>query len=317
MSTIIMSQCWPLQMAPPKKAVLVSLADNANDQGVCWPSVASIALRTCLSERTVQMAIAWLLANHYLRISDRAGRSSVYQIVVPEKLDVPANRATPPHHVHPRTPCTPAGDAPHPRTTCTPPPHEVHPTPAPHAPHPRTTCTLNRKGTIKEPSENHQGTAIGQATGLADGLPPPPPPPPPKAASTDLDLSALPEISPAVWSDYLLHRKRKRAPLTQSALSMLASELHQAVAAGWTADNALAEAMAMGWTGFKLEWLQRAAGRGAGSSTAGRRIQPETEVKRHRRTFFSDMADIAEGRPVGDSRTLKARTVDVQARPLF
>ncbi|HCL3300057.1 TPA: helix-turn-helix domain-containing protein, partial [Pseudomonas aeruginosa] len=34
MSTIIMSACWPLQgLTPAQKAVLISLADNANDEG--------------------------------------------------------------------------------------------------------------------------------------------------------------------------------------------------------------------------------------------------------------------------------------------
>ncbi|MGV8671119.1 helix-turn-helix domain-containing protein, partial [Pseudomonas aeruginosa] len=38
MSTVLMSQCWPIQgLSCAQKAVLISLADNANDQGVCWP----------------------------------------------------------------------------------------------------------------------------------------------------------------------------------------------------------------------------------------------------------------------------------------
>ena len=63
MSTIIMSACWELQdMSPAQKAVLISLADQANDQGVCWPSVSTIERRTCLSERAVQDALRWLQA---------------------------------------------------------------------------------------------------------------------------------------------------------------------------------------------------------------------------------------------------------------
>lgn len=60
MSTMIMAACWPLKMSPAQKAVLISLADQANDDGVCWPGVATIARRTCLSERAVQEAITWL-----------------------------------------------------------------------------------------------------------------------------------------------------------------------------------------------------------------------------------------------------------------
>lgn len=42
-----MSACWPLQgMTATKKAVLISLADNANDDGVCWPSISTIGVRS-------------------------------------------------------------------------------------------------------------------------------------------------------------------------------------------------------------------------------------------------------------------------------
>src|SRR5690554_1419928 len=57
-STVIMSQCWPIQgISATQKAVLISLADNANDDGVCWPSIASISERTCLSERAVRSSL--------------------------------------------------------------------------------------------------------------------------------------------------------------------------------------------------------------------------------------------------------------------
>lgn len=81
MSTIIMSACWPLQgMTPAQKAVLISLADNANDDGVCWPSVPNIASRTCLSERAVQNAIKWLIEAGILGAQERVGRSTVYTV---------------------------------------------------------------------------------------------------------------------------------------------------------------------------------------------------------------------------------------------
>lgn len=114
MSTIIMSACWALQgMSGPQKSVLISLADNANDEGFCWPSVAKISKRTCLSERAVQNSIKWLCTAGILSLQERMGRSTVYTIT-------PASYA-PPQEMHP------AGDAPQP-------PHAVHPTPAPRAP---------------------------------------------------------------------------------------------------------------------------------------------------------------------------------------
>ena len=101
MSTIVMTACWPLQgMSPAQKAVLISLADNANDEGVCWPSVARIAERTCLSERAVQAAIKALAAAGALKIEARQGRSTMFTIT-------PAAYA-PPQEMHP----TPADAAP-------------------------------------------------------------------------------------------------------------------------------------------------------------------------------------------------------------
>ena len=121
MSTIIMSACWPLQgMSPPQKSVLISLADNASDEGVCWPSINTIGVRTCLSERAVRGALRWLEEAGVLVSNQRYGRSTWYTIT-------PAGYA-------PCTKCPPAADAPSPR-------QEVPDTPAAAAPR-----------TVKEPS---------------------------------------------------------------------------------------------------------------------------------------------------------------------
>lgn len=81
MSTIIMAACWPLQqMSPAQKAVLISLADQANDDGVCWPGIKTIAKRTCLSERAVQEAIAWLQAVGLVFRDYRLNTSTSYTI---------------------------------------------------------------------------------------------------------------------------------------------------------------------------------------------------------------------------------------------
>lgn len=80
-STIIMSACWPLQgMSPAQKSVLISLADQANDDGVCWPSVGSIAKRTCLSARAVQDAIAWLESAGLVQREFRVNTSTSYTV---------------------------------------------------------------------------------------------------------------------------------------------------------------------------------------------------------------------------------------------
>lgn len=125
-----MSLCWPLQMPPTPKAVLISLADNANDQGECFPSIARICERTCLSERAVQEAIGWLERRGALSRSMQAGRSTVYTLR-PAGYQTPASGA-PPQQAHPRAKCTT-------------PPQQAHPTPAAGAPI-----------TVIEPSSNRQ-----------------------------------------------------------------------------------------------------------------------------------------------------------------
>ena len=83
MSTLIMTKCWPIQATPTQKSVLISLADHANDQGICWPNIDTICERTCLSERTVQRAIDALVTTGLLVVNKRAGRSNVYTILSP------------------------------------------------------------------------------------------------------------------------------------------------------------------------------------------------------------------------------------------
>ena len=90
MSTLQMAMVWPLWLPASQKAVLVSLADQANDEGLCWPSVATISLRTCLSERTVQLGLRALELAGLLRVGlrSRGGRTqNQYWLTVREWLD--------------------------------------------------------------------------------------------------------------------------------------------------------------------------------------------------------------------------------------
>lgn len=75
-----MSACWPLQMPPTQKAVLISLADNANDDGHCWPSINTIAERTCFGRTAVIEAIKWLEAEGFVTANRDNGRHTTYQI---------------------------------------------------------------------------------------------------------------------------------------------------------------------------------------------------------------------------------------------
>ena len=58
----------------------------------------------------------------------------------------------------------------------------------------------------------------------------------------------------SLWDDFLILRKAKRAPLTNSALEGIEQEAKKA---GMNLEEALYECCARGWTGFKAEWIKK------------------------------------------------------------
>lgn len=53
MSIRIMAKVWALNIPSGEKFVALALADNASDEGVCWPLIETIAKKTSTSERSV------------------------------------------------------------------------------------------------------------------------------------------------------------------------------------------------------------------------------------------------------------------------
>lgn len=136
------------------RAVLLILAHRANEAGVCWPSVESIALDAGWSERSVQLALSSLRKAGHIAVKSEAG----------------AGHRTRTYTVHPR-PCPEraakkqnrtgqdggwgAADAPVAEDRCQPCTTQVqplHPTGAGDAPHGRNGCTQ----TIREKEENEK-----------------------------------------------------------------------------------------------------------------------------------------------------------------
>lgn len=56
-----------------------------------------------------------------------------------------------------------------------------------------------------------------------------------------------------VWNDFLDHRKAKRAPLSNTAMTAIERE---AAKAGWPLNRALAEIVSRNWQSFKAEWVR-------------------------------------------------------------
>lgn len=75
-----MTQAWQADLPTGRKMVLLSLCDNASDQGECYPSIEAIAKRCGMTDRSVYNHLAALEQMGMLERQDRHGRSNLYRL---------------------------------------------------------------------------------------------------------------------------------------------------------------------------------------------------------------------------------------------
>lgn len=86
MSIKMMLQAWELQgLSATQKLVLLCLADHANDQGVCWPSMERVAARSDVTDRSARRLIRQLEEMGHVSVTEPGG----------------GRGKTPVYHVHP------------------------------------------------------------------------------------------------------------------------------------------------------------------------------------------------------------------------
>lgn len=66
MSISVMNWAWHQALKPVPKLVLMALADAADESGICWPSVSTVALKCNVSARTVRRSMQVLSADGLL-----------------------------------------------------------------------------------------------------------------------------------------------------------------------------------------------------------------------------------------------------------
>lgn len=101
MSIEFIRKVWrlPASVGSVKRLVLLAIADNATDEGYAWPSQKTLARKTGLSVRSVQVHIAELVQDGWLsidRIPRRAGRwcRNAYQMQLDRAQEpAPGDRA--------------------------------------------------------------------------------------------------------------------------------------------------------------------------------------------------------------------------------
>jgi len=75
----LMTAVWSTDMpSAGRKLVALALADIADDEGRCWPSVRHIARKCSMDERSVQRHLRDLEREGLIERQDRPGRSRIY-----------------------------------------------------------------------------------------------------------------------------------------------------------------------------------------------------------------------------------------------
>jgi len=261
MSTIVMSICWPLQMPSSQKAVLISLADNANDEGVCWPSVDKIMERTCLTDRTVQKCLKWLEERGAISRQKRHHRSTVYTVTPAgyqawrRDESLPENSSGEGSSGEGFSGEESSGEknVARPENECASDRKKM--SFRPEAASPRTV-----KEPTKEPSRNRQGAAAPSAppkTGKTKNS---------KASGTvSVDQLEAEGVDRQVAEDWLKVRRVKELPLTPTAWEGVKQEARNA---GVPVADAVRIAAENSWAGFKASWYEKQKAE-AGGAVAG------------------------------------------------
>ena len=104
------------------------------------------------------------------------------------------------------------------------------------------------------PSEANASGSANAKLNSADGngtTPPIPLAPPRTKRATQIEKPS--GVSEQVWNDFITLRKAKRAPLSPTALSVIAKEAEKAA---MHIEEALTECVTRGWQSFKAEWIK-------------------------------------------------------------
>lgn len=264
-----MGLCWPLQMPPTPKAVLISLADNANDQGYCWPSLTKISERTCFGRTAVIEAVKWLEARGALK-ADRKDRYRTTYVITPDGYR-PEQLVRETNQSASRTSSDGGALVRLADDEVREPDDEVRQADTNHQEPSLTVTNSNRKK--REPVQIlHQ-----------------------------FDFGSWPSVpSEQVFADWLALRKKKRADVSETVMRTMGAELHRAAAKGYTVDEALSICALRGWQGLEAKWLDPKTG---GNRAADRNDHRESLAERAERLYTEgearEAAIAAEQRELG------------------
>ena len=207
---------WAQPVSPSQKLVLLVLAEHANEERACWPSLRCIAGRTGLSERCIRGVLRELERLGLITCQCGGGRmANRFTLQVGPRQQLPEGQEIPGGQMVPEG-------------------QQLPPTPEPAAPQGGSTCPSegqhvppNRNRTEIEPSLNR------------------------KRARTRARAVAPPSwIDRETWQAYLEHRRCIRAPMSQIAQQRAITALERLRDDGQDPEAVLNQSIVNGWKGL-------------------------------------------------------------------
>lgn len=149
----------------------------------------------------------------------------------------------------------------------------------------QTDVEQNSTGVERIPTNHKTSNHNKPITNLKDITPQAAPSALPKL-KTQLDYSCWPAMpSDQTMGDWIAMRKRLKANVSQTVVNRFSTELHKAVAMGYTVDQCLGECVTRNWRGFEAQWITNQNNqRGVLNATN----QPKSAVERFMRDNYPD-----------------------------
>ena len=117
MSVRVMALVWESSVPAPARFTLLALADRADEDGHCWPSIPTLETKVRIAESTIRAHLRLLERLGVISTTTRPGTSSMYTINLPLlHAQAAANLAGHPAEIRPRS-----GSRPHRNPAPTPP----------------------------------------------------------------------------------------------------------------------------------------------------------------------------------------------------
>ena len=239
--------------------VLCVLYAHANEEGVCWPSRVCLAEMTGIDQRHVKRSLIRLQEFGWLVVVPGAGRGRLTQYaltVAVEKGDDSAPFCDGETGADLATFCSEergAGSAPVSDLkggrfgSKRGPIRAEKGAGSGHVEH-----TRNKPGTEKQTPPRACAHGEGGSESAVDGSPSPPAPPIPVRSTTKAPtpVELPPWLPQESWAEFLEHRRKLKAPMTDTAQRRAIAELGRLREAGHDADAVLGQSIVNGWKGL-------------------------------------------------------------------